>query len=35
MIPGVLLAAVIGGMFMIIAWKLPNPRKSAIKMELK
>jgi hypothetical protein len=35
MIPGALLAAVIGGMFMIIAWKLPNPRKSAIKMELK
>ena len=24
MIPGTLLAAVIGGMFMIIAWKLPN-----------
>jgi hypothetical protein len=24
MIPGTLLAAVIGGIFMLIAWKLPN-----------
>jgi hypothetical protein len=24
MIPGTLLAAAIGGLFMIIAWKLPN-----------